>query len=148
MPSKMTFRTACVLGLISGVVLGGCVVVVDRTSDEWSSEFRSSGRPKIGVTLAEPGRTLANQLKIDRGDATVITDVSANSPADRAGLKRYDIVTAIDGMPKADIDDLRRAVRSKEWGESINFTIIREGQTIEVPILLERPDGRTGSYPS
>jgi S1-C subfamily serine protease len=148
MASKIGFKSACVLGLVSGLILGGCVIVVDGKSDEWSDSFESTSRPRIGVDIAEPGRTLASQLNIDRKDATVITEVRSESPADRAGLKRYDVVTAIDGLPKADPDDLRRAVRSKEWGDTITLTIIRAGQPIDVTIPLERSTGKPAGYPS
>lgn len=149
MAGKIGFKSACILGLISGLILGGCVVVVDGGSDEWSDTFTSgSSRPRIGVDIAEPGRTLASQLNIERSDATVITGVRPESPADRAGLQRYDIVTAIDGTPKADPDDLRRAIRSKEWGQTITLTIIRAGQPIDVTIPLERSNGKPSGYPS
>ena len=148
MVKGMGFKAACVSGLIAGLALGGCIVVVDR-DDNWSDSWSDSKpSPRIGVGIAEPGKTLANQLRIDRNDATVITRVSSGSAADKAGLREFDIVTRIDGDDNADPDDLRKAVRSKQWGDTLILTIIREGQTIEVPVTLTPRDARQDDYPS
>jgi C-terminal processing protease CtpA/Prc len=147
--SDMGLRTACVLGLVTGLLLGGCIIVTDRDDDWDTSSYTSSEKPvRLGVETAEPGKTLATQLNIDRSNATVIMEVRSNSCAERVGLQKYDIITAIDGSDDADPDDLRRALRGKEWGETITLTIVRSGQSLDVVVPLEKAEPRPTPYPS
>lgn len=143
MLSKGEITAACVTGVVLGALAGGCVVVVDGGGDDWSwSDGNSPRRPKMGVFLNEPGYTIASQLNINRRETTVITDVVNDSPAERAGLREYDIITRIDGLDQADPSDLRRAIRSKEWGDAITLTIIREGQPMDVVVTFDLPESR------
>lgn len=141
MLSKGEITAACVTGVVLGALAGGCVVVVDGTGDDWSwSESGSSRRPKMGVYLAEPSKTLAAQLHFDRSEATVITDIVNDSPAERAGLRETDVVTRIDGVDQADPSDLRKAIRSKQWGDAMTLTVIREGQPMDVVVTFDLPE--------
>lgn len=143
MLSKGEITAACVTGVVIGALAGGCVVVVDGEGDDWSwSESHTPKRPKMGVYLAEPSKTLAAQLSIDRSEATVLTDIVGDSPAQRAGLRECDVVTRIDGIPQADPSDLRRAIRSKEWGDAMTLTIMREGQPLDVVVTFDLPESK------
>lgn len=142
MLSKGEITAACVTGVVLGALAGGCVLVVDGDGNDWSWSESGPRRPKMGVFLDEPGRTLAAQLNIDRRESTVITDVVSDSPAQRAGLREYDVVTRIDGVPEADPSDLRRAIRSKEWGDAMTLTVLREGQPMDVVVTFDLPESK------
>ncbi len=140
MLSKGEITAACVTGVVLGALAGGCIVVVDGHGEDWSWSDSSSRRPRMGVYLDEPGRTLATQLNIDRRETTVITDIVNNSPAERAGLREYDIITRIDGSDQADPSDLKRAIRSKQWGDAMTLTVLRNGQPMDVVVTFDVPE--------
>ncbi len=77
---------------------------------------------------------------VDEGDATQlaakIVKVNSGSPADKAGLKSGDIVTAIDGNPVTSSDSLVGYVRAKTVGEKIKLTIVRDGKQKNVTVTL------------
>lgn len=136
MADRRGFGSAALAGIVTGAILGGCVVIVDRGAADWDD---STPRPRLGVHTAEPGRALATQLNIDRSDATVITRVVNGSSAERAGLREYDVITRIDGSESADPSDLRRALRAKQWGDSISLVVMRDGQPLDMLVTLEQP---------
>lgn len=138
---------ACITGVLVGALAGGCVIVVSDGDGAGTSRSIASrrDRPRIGVYTAEPGNTLAAQLNINRKKTTVLTGVISGSPADRAGLQKYDIITSIDGGEDADPDDLRRAVRAKSYGDVMTFDIIRSGQPMSVTVVLDPPARQTPS---
>ncbi len=120
--------------------MAGCVVVVHDNSD-WDDEltdddgaYHGSHGPRLGVSAEEPGRALAAQTGVDRARACVITDVREGWPAEKAGLKKYDLVTAIDGNLSASARDLTRAARAKAPGETVRLTVLRNGQTMELVV--------------
>ncbi|SFM12857.1 S1C family serine protease [Salibacterium qingdaonense] len=92
-------------------------------------------RPQMGITL----RSLSEipsyhwqetlQLPQDVDNGIFITNVVSGTPAEQAGLKRYDVITAMNGTPIADGHDLRRYLYTKvQMGDTITITFYREGQ--------------------
>ncbi len=70
-----------------------------------------------------------------------ITDLPTDGPAAKAGLKREDIITAIDGKPVSSGEDLRLLIAQTTPGTKIAVKYLREGkpQTVDVT-LVKRPD--------
>src|SRR3990172_11176759 len=74
-------------------------------------------------------------------DGVAMGGVIADSPADKAGLKRGDVVKSIDGTAVSDMADLRGALKDKKAGDSIALSISRDGEDQDVPVTLEaRPE--------
>lgn len=117
--------------------LAGCVIVVDGDGDDHDAhEWRESRRNYIGVTTDTISRETAAQLALDRDLVALITYVYAGTPADRAGLQRYDVVTSIDGEPPASPSRLRAVIRSRKPGEEIRLGIVRGGKPTEVVVVI------------
>jgi S1-C subfamily serine protease len=83
----------------------------------------------------------------------IVASVSADSPADKAGLKGLtqddsgatqtgDIITAVDGHPVKQIDDIINYIESqKNVGDNIKLTVNRNGQIMDLTATLqERPN--------
>src|SRR3989304_1229021 len=70
-----------------------------------------------------------------------IGSVIADSPADKAGLKRSDGVKSIDGTAVSDMGGLRDALKDKKVGDSVVLSITRDGDAQDVSVTLEgRPE--------
>ncbi len=70
-----------------------------------------------------------------------ITEVNEGTPAEAAGLLENDVVTEVDGKPVTDGIALIVAIRTHQPGETIEFTIQRDGTDRSVKITL---DGEVG----
>lgn len=93
-------------------------------------------RPMIGVTLSDVGDALAGQLGIDPLKAVVISGVSEGMPAEKAGLRKFDIIVEIDGKKDASAGNLSSAIRAKKVGDPILLGLLREGKPIEVKVVV------------
>ena len=72
----------------------------------------------------------------------MITGVVPDTPADAAGLRVGDLVTAYDGRAIESFADLGAAVRASQPGDTVTLTVIRPEQEITVEVTLaERTDG-------
>ena len=49
------------------------------------------------MTLAQADDALRSQLRLAQGEGLVVTEVVADSPAAKAGLKQHDVLTQLDG---------------------------------------------------
>ena len=81
-----------------------------------------------------------------------MNSVNAGSPAEEAGLREGDIVTAVDDTQITSADGLIIAAREHSIGDTVTLTVVRDDETIEVDVTLgsdaevqtESQDGTTG----
>lgn len=85
----------------------------------------NSDTPMIGITATE------EQYGV------VIETVSENSPAARAGLRVGDIIIKIDNTPVTTVAKINEVRLSHKKGDTLNATIFRDGEALEVSIVLE-----------
>lgn len=110
-------------------------------------------RPFIGISTASleqvPPQYQQNiQLpeKVDHG--MVIANVEAGSPADKAGLQQFDVITKINDEEIASILDLRKYMYSEtKIGETIQLEIYRNGkpQTVKLTLTEREEQSNSGS---
>ena len=72
----------------------------------------------------------------------LITEVESGTPADKAGLKADDLVTAVDGRKVTSMIDLVARVTTHTPGESVKLTIVRGGNEQTVDVTLGTPPKR------
>jgi putative serine protease PepD len=96
--------------------------------------------PIIGASLdgsfQGPGARIATDSAADGTPALV-----AGGPAERAGLRPGDVITAIDGKEVADSADLIVAIRSHRPGETVTLTVKRSGHEHKIPVTLAATKG-------
>lgn len=100
-------------------------------------------RGMLGVTIQSVDADLASSLNLPAARGAIVTSVASGGPAEKAGLKRGDVITAINRQPVTDNNSLRNLVASMSPGSNVEVTASRNGrdQTFEVA-LAELPDRR------
>ena len=66
----------------------------------------------------------------------MVTDVSKGTPAERAGITRNAVITAIDGQPVTSIDQLGNAIHQHGPGEQIRVTWVDRDGTHTATVRL------------
>jgi serine protease Do len=105
-------------------------------------------RGYLGILPQDIDEDLAAALKLKGTEGSLVGDVTAGGPADKAGIKRGDVITALEGKKVADSNDLRNMVAQDKPGSRVDITLIRDGKQKHVDVVLgERPGGggTTGS---
>ncbi|MDQ4106801.1 MAG: trypsin-like peptidase domain-containing protein [Actinomycetota bacterium] len=97
--------------------------------------------PYLGVELADLSRQDAQQFGLPVDSGVIITSVERGSPADDAGLRPEEIITAIDSTSIEDSGDLLGALRDYQPGDNVRITVVqRDGSERTVNLTLgERP---------
>src|SRR5437899_4487433 len=91
-------------------------------------------RGYLGVSLQEVTPALARGLGVSAERGVIVGDVAPDSPAARAGLKRGDVIIAVDGTPIDDAGRFRNLVAGTAPRTTLKLTILRDGreQTLDV----------------
>lgn len=92
-------------------------------------------RPYLGVGYRIISRDLSVVNNIAEG--AYVQRVVENSPADKAGIKRGDIITRIDEQKLTQDNDLAKIISKKKVGDSIKIMLWREDKTENVTVTLE-----------
>ena len=105
-------------------------------------------RGRIGVLISDITPTLKEALELTTLNGALVSDVVEDSPADKAGLKRDDVIVAFNGGDVLDASDIRNAVGLIEPGERADITYLRDGKRrttrIEIEAFDEDDDGDSG----
>lgn len=94
----------------------------------------------LGVMIQNLTEELAETFDLLTLDGALVTQILDGTPAEKAGLKRGDVIVEIDGQEIRDTTELRSRIATKSPGDDVDITVIRKGreETIEVKIG-ERP---------
>jgi serine protease Do len=74
-------------------------------------------------------------------EGAVVAEVGDGTPADAAGLRRGDIITALDGRPITSMEELSGRIQRQQPGTTIELTVQRDSDELTVEVeLAVRPD--------
>lgn len=79
---------------------------------------------------------LNNGIKFENG--IYVEEVTKNSSAENSGIKKGDIITKIDGKEINKMNELKEYIYTKNPGDEINLTILRNKNTIETKVTLTK----------
>jgi putative serine protease PepD len=101
------------------------LIVVEQLRKQASGVVRDDGFLGVGLAAREDG-----------GQGAIITDVQADSPADKAGILIDDVVLAVDGEPIDGQAGLVAAIRDAEPGQTVKIEILRDGKRLTFEATL------------
>jgi uncharacterized protein (TIGR03067 family) len=108
------------------------------TKDQSDWVLLTFDREKAAPANATEGLTAFAGVRLRKGDndETVIDAPIKDSPADKAGLKRDDIVLKVGATAASDLDATVKAVRAAKPGDKLDFRITRDGKEMTVTVKV------------
>jgi S1-C subfamily serine protease len=122
-----------VIGINSAELLGQGVsglgfAIPINLAMEMANQVLATGRyvrPFLGISFNDVDADLASQFRLPVREGVIVTDVLRGSPAANGGLRPQDIITRVDGTAIAMGGDLRRALRGKKPGDTVQLSVVR-----------------------
>ena len=137
--SQIFTRSGGFMGLSFAIPIDVAMEVVEQLKEKGSVS-----RGWLGVLIQRVDRDLAESFGLDRAAGALITQVLADSPAEKAGLKEGDIILEFNGH---DIDlsaDLPHVVGRTKAESTVDVKIVRNGDRKTIPVtvglLPDRPE--------
>lgn len=103
-------------------------------------------RGYLGVHIQDFSPELAKSFNFNQSGGVLIGDVSANTPAANAGLKKGDVVVKLNGQAVSESNDLRNTISQMAPGTQVKLDIWRDGKVQPYTVTLgELPNDKTAA---
>ncbi len=93
-------------------------------------------RGYLGVHIQDFSPELAKSFNFNQSGGVLIGDVSANTPAANAGLKKGDVIVKLNGQTESDSNDLRNTISQMAPGSQVKLDIWRDGKVQPFTVTL------------
>jgi membrane-associated protease RseP (regulator of RpoE activity) len=105
----------------------------DLFNNDGNFKFALGNTRRIGVSTMELTKQLADYFGITSGKGVLVTSVTDDGPAAKAGVRAGDVITAIEGEEVDSPGDLSRVINRKKGGD-VTLTIIRNKSQQTIPV--------------
>jgi membrane-associated protease RseP (regulator of RpoE activity) len=120
-------------GVFSGGRSGNAAVAASQ-----GSALSAASSSQDNTSPSDQSVYLGVQI-VQAADGPTVGSVIADSPADKAGLQRGDVIKAIDGTSVSDVQAIRDAIKDKKAGDTVTVSITRDGNAQDMTVTLEAP---------
>jgi serine protease Do len=135
----------------SGGSIGIGFAIPAKTAVQVARDIIKYGQPRpiwIGITLTPIAPLVAQQLGLSTNRGLLVQSLDAGSPAERAGMALGDFIVEINGRQVLSQEEAGRAVFGVQPGETVRFTVLRQGRRLEISVrVTARPGDSPGSEP-
>jgi hypothetical protein len=121
-------------------------IVIKKIKDQDDDAAPAKDHAWLGVAIEEASETLGEQLGLDAGVGLVVTHVSVDSPAAKAGLKKNDVLVELAEQSLVHPAQLRKLVQAREPGDKVKLVFYRGGKKQTESATLEKAPVRFGLF--
>ncbi|MGM0369913.1 MAG: S1C family serine protease [Bacillota bacterium] len=94
-------------------------------------------RPWLGVYGAELTDELANYYNLPQSEGVIIVRTLADSPANKAGLEKGDIIVEAAHQEVTNMQELKRVIKDKEIGQEVELLVLKNENSSLNPVKIE-----------
>lgn len=91
-------------------------------------DFNFSRKPRLGMTIEDTENNMGVK----------VTDVDEETPANKAGVQKDDILTSVNGKPINSVDETKEILKDLKEGDTVKLGIMRAGKAQTIDIKLPR----------
>jgi serine protease Do len=103
-------------------------------------QLRTDGRVRrsqLGVTVQPVTSEMAESLGLTEVGGAIVSSVAAGSAAEKAGMKRGDVIKSFNGQPIHDFNALRNRVADSSPGSNASVVVVRDGSEKSLTVKLD-----------
>ncbi|MCI5144617.1 MAG: Do family serine endopeptidase, partial [Candidatus Electrothrix sp. AR3] len=127
----------------SGGSMGISFAIPINMAKSIEEQLRSTGkvvRGWLGLMIQDMNEDLAQSFDLKKAEGILVSEVTADSPAEKAGLHQGDILLSLNGSKLTDVTDLRNRIAMTVPGSTAKLKIIRDSKRKQIDVLIaEQP---------
>jgi serine protease Do/serine protease DegQ len=130
-----------ILGPKGNIGIGFAIPInLAKTIMQHLVDYGEVRRGLLGVSVQELTPSLARALGINRNYGVIVTEVSPNSTAEKAGIQTTDIIMSINGRKLKTRSDLLNQEGLIPAGSQITLELLRDNKVSEITVTLDEPE--------
>lgn len=103
-------------------------------------EFGNVQRGILGVEITELNGTISKELGVKQTEGVYVKNVNKKSGAEKAGIIKGDVIVKLDNTSVSTFSELSGYINTKRPNDKVNVTLIRDGNTKIIPVVLVKND--------
>ena len=103
-------------------------------------EFGNVQRGILGVEITELNGSVSKELGVKQTEGVYVKKVNKNSGAEKAGISKGDVIVKLDNTSVGSFSELSGYINTKRPNDKVNVTLIRNGTTKIIPVVLVKND--------
>lgn len=108
-------------------------------------DFGSVKRARLGVVMSPVTQKIADEMKLSSLDGVYVNEVAKGGAADKAGVKRGDILIAVDSTVIKSPSALQEKVNSFHPADKAVLTVVRDGKTLTMEVTFQGIEEENGA---
>jgi serine protease Do len=137
--SKVVGINTAIIGPGSNIGIGLAIPInLAKNSYEQIVSKGSVTRGYLGVAIQDLTPELAEQFDVNNTKGVLVPDVTADSAAEKAGIKSGDVIVEFDGQPVEKASELQNKVAMKKPGTKVEIVVLRNGKRKTLTAELEK----------
>jgi Do/DeqQ family serine protease len=123
----------------SGGNIGIGFAIPSRMAESVMTQLVKTGRvqrSQLGVAIQGVSPEIAASLGLKDERGALVSSVSKDSPAEKAGIEKGDVIVSIDGVAVSDGNALRNRIASTKPGSTVSLGLVRDGVEKTVQVTL------------
>lgn len=131
-----------VVGINTAIVSGGQGIgfaIPVNVAKDMLAQLKTKGkvaRGWLGVVIQKMTPEIAKSFGMKESEGALVADVMDQSPADKAGIKRGDVIISYNGKTIKDNESLPRLVAATEIGAKAKIVLVRDRKEMEVTVVI------------
>lgn len=131
-----------VVGINTAIVSGGQGIgfaIPINMAKELLPQLKSKGkvtRGWLGVVIQKITPEIAKTFGLTETEGALVSDVTEDGPAEKAGIKRGDVIISFNGKAIKEVDTLPKLVGATEIGKKAKVGIIRDRKSLEMEVVI------------
>lgn len=134
--SQIYSRSGGYMGLSFAIPVNVAMNVAEQLKEQGQVS-----RGWLGVAIQDLNQQLAESFGMDKPEGALVSDVTADSPAARAGLETGDVILRYNGQAIKRSSDLPPLVGTTEVGKTVPIKILRDGDTRTLEVKIGKLEG-------
>ncbi len=137
-------------GLGEASVEGICFAIPSNKVSDVVEDFMAygyiKGKPQLGISCRDVTEDISEMYDMPLG--VYVIEVTEGSAAEKAGLKKSDIITAVDGVKVKTATELTAQKNLHTAGDEIELTFMRNGEEMTVKLTLDETEAPVQETPT
>jgi serine protease Do len=103
----------------------------------------AGARPRLGIDAEDLSGQFGSYFGAPDGEGVLVREVNTGSPAEKAGVKSGDVITALNGERIRSLGDLREKLAAKRDEKTVKLGVLRNKSEVSISVEMPPPPSKT-----